>query len=247
MGETTTRFRPAPARAAQGREHRRGTPCRSESRLQPVLVREPLVARAGPARGRAAQVVVGDALRARHQVEHERQGRLPRVARRVLEPLQARLRAAFCSLDHVDPALVLVALQRRGTSSVPTFGRRRRGRSHPPSPAWCPSRSRSARCAPSRRSGPRLPWCQRLALDRRERPPERAVGQAADARRGGPRRAPRSRRPSAPPRGILLEAGPASRRPRGTRRSRWRAARRPPGRGRRAPGRARARSRGRRR
>jgi hypothetical protein len=56
------------------------------------------------------EVVVGDALRARHEVERELQRRLPDVAGGVLEPLEARL-GRLLRLQHLDVARVLVGRQ----------------------------------------------------------------------------------------------------------------------------------------
>ena len=99
-----------------------------------------------------AQVVVRDALAARHQVERERAaGRWRSVARGVLEPLEAGLRRAL-QPAHARAARGLVGRERRRHVAVPVLARTRRpARSRPPSRASCPSRSRSARCAPRRR------------------------------------------------------------------------------------------------
>src|SRR5262249_52691357 len=58
-----------------------------------------------------AQVVVGDALRARHQIEREGERALPQIARRVLEPLHRGPRGALQARD-LAAALLLVARER---------------------------------------------------------------------------------------------------------------------------------------
>ena len=69
------------------------------------------------------EVVVGDTLRARHQIEREQDRVLLHVAAGVLEPLQARL-GGLLRLEDLDPTPLLIAGQRGGHVRVVGTGTR---------------------------------------------------------------------------------------------------------------------------
>ena len=104
------------------------------------------------------EVLEGDPARAGEQVEDELGGVLVGVHADVLEPLERGLGGALGRL-HDGLALGLVRRQRGLARSAARAGRRP-ARARPPSPAWCPSRSRSARCARRRRAARR---CRRTS------------------------------------------------------------------------------------
>ena len=160
IGQTTTRLASSSPRSRSGVNIGGGAWPSRVGRRADARARNHRVDPRDQLRVAPAQVVVGDPLRARHQVEGELDRVLAQVALRVLEPLEAGL-GRLLQLDDVDPARVLVGRERRRhVGGADARGRPRRGRSRPPSPAWCPSRSRSGRCGRRRPAARRCPWCQ---------------------------------------------------------------------------------------
>ncbi len=134
IGETTTRLASSSAAQPERREHRRR---RRPSARDEVRVAHP-------------QLAVGDPAVRVSRLKANVRGSWLHVAPDALEPLEAALRGALRALDD-RPALGLVGVECRRRRLAPP----RRARSRPPSRAWCPSRSRSARCARRRRAGRR--------------------------------------------------------------------------------------------
>ena len=132
--------------------------------------------RSTSAGSRSLEVVVRDALAARHQVEHEPLRALARVALAVLEPLEARLRGAL-DLEHVDAARVLVGASAAGTS-CDVVGRDRVGERdrvlHRELGAGADREVRRVRRVAEQHDVLVAP---RPAADRRERAPDRPIDQ----------------------------------------------------------------------
>ena len=103
------------------------------------------------------EVVIGDRLGAGHQAEGEAQRiEIPEAAQ-LLEPDQRDIGRVLGLLDLLAPR-ALEQRQAPRRHSRPALCRRRvQARSHPPSRAWCPSRSRNARSPWHRRSARRSP------------------------------------------------------------------------------------------
>ncbi len=190
--------------AARAAARRSGDAVQREGRVATTRARRP-GRPAHQARVPPRQVVPGDALAAREQVEGELQRRLVQVARGVLEPLQAGLRPrAGCG---PRPAAARARSPRqRGHVAGRAVRAPGPGRWRPPCASLVPEPiEKCAVCAASPISTS-LPWGQRSLRTVGKRAPDRAVAQQAVAAqllaeqlaraapRCGPRRPGRGRR-----------------------------------------------------
>ena len=129
---------------------------------------------------------MADALAAREQRIGELLGRQVRRSASTFSNHSVELRAAFWIRSTSTLRTRLVVAQRAAARSPRRAGRcSAPARSRPPARAWCPSRSRSARCAPRRpsaRPARRPLWCTQRAGRRRAE-----TGSTAPSRAGARR------------------------------------------------------------